>query len=104
MKWGSKLICGQATAMLGGDGWCQELCWDECPAELVAVFRTLLFSVPHFQLASLPKLLLPRLGASNNHFSWHKATGQNHHSSLTDCWDRIQRLFPTWAHVSRSAD
>lgn len=56
-------------------------------------FCTLLFGVPHFQLASLPQLHLPRLGELNNHSSWHKATGQSHHSSLTDFWDRIQRLF-----------
>lgn len=103
MQRGSKLILGQPASMLGGDRCSHEPGWDECVAELVAVFCTLLLGIACFQLAPLSQLLFPRPDGLNNCFSRHEAICQNRQSFLTKFRDRIQRLFPTWAHVSRRA-
>lgn len=100
----SKLIRGQPTAALGGDGCSREAGWDECAAELVAVFRTFSLSVSHFWLPSPSQLLFPRLGRLNKHSSRHKAPRQNHQGFSTEFRDRIQKLGPMRAEVPSDGD
>lgn len=96
----SKLIWGQPTAVLGGDGCSCEPGWDECATtHHCFVCSCLVYRV--FQFASPLQLLFLRLGGLNNHTSRYKATCQNHQGFLTEFRDRIQRLFPRDPHEQK---
>lgn len=95
MQQGSKLIWGQPTVMLGGDGCSREPGWDkQAYSRACCCVLYLLAWCTAFRPALLLQLLFLRLGGLNNHSSRHRATCQNPQGFLTECGDRIQRIFP----------